>query len=239
MKKILLVILALTLLLTACAQQKEDAAPSAETPAAEAPAAPEAPAETPLVQETPAEAPASPKEETKTETPAEVPKPEAAKEKGQTYEVTIGDEVKYNGITFKVEDIKNNGNQLYLNFDPYILRINGLNKPEILSDIEFTITDNTKFMSDHSVALNVKPLVLGKDEYFLEFKEIVKIGNYTLELGEVKYDQGGYDSAYFITNEKQYWARLGTPVTAEKLEVTLLKAFYRQRQYAILKIVPA
>lgn len=246
MKKIILVLLALALLVTACAQQPaaETAAPAApaeipaETPAAETPAAP---AETPE-EEPVALTPAAPADETPA-APAETPKAEEPAAKApesdeQFFNVKEGDTVTYKASTFTVEDLTNSGNYMTLDFNPFRFHLYALNKPEILSGIEYTIVENN-FNTQNSVKLRVRPLVLGDNEYLLERTDAVDVSGKKISLAEVATDSKVGEFAYVAINGTSYWAKVGTPVTAEKLEVTLLKAFYKQRQYAILKIVPA
>lgn len=235
MKKILLVFLALALLLTACAQQK-----ATETAAPEAPA--EIPTETPVVETPAAETPAAPIE-TPTETPvaltpaapAEAPK---AQTDEQIFEVKEGDTIAYKEKSIIVEEIANSGNYMTLKFDDFRFHLYAVNKPEILNNIEYQIVENN-FNTKNSVKLRVKTVKLEKDEYMLETRGSVTVNNKRFMLGNVQQDNRGDESAYFLIGDNEYWAKVGDTVNANGLSVTLLKAFFKQRQYAILKIVPA
>ncbi len=238
MKKLFAILALLSLLLTACAVEKQ-AEETAAAPAEEAVEEPAAEEPAPLTPEEPAvEAPA---EEAAKET-AEVPAsaPEEPKDE-QTFEVGIGDKVTYKGTTFTVEDIENVGNEMYLRFDAdaYTLKLANLRKPEILNSIEYEILDNTDYQKKLKVMLRLKLFKLGENEYLVEVRKPITISGKLFTLGEVKYDSTGGESAYFNAGKYQYWVKLGETVRVNGLSVSLLKAFYRQRQYAVLKIVPS
>lgn len=235
MKKLLVLLLALAVILTACAQKAAETTAPAETPVVETPA--EVPAETPVV-ETPAvpaeEVPLTPAVETPV-APAETPKVES---EDMTSEVAIGDKITYKDTTFTIDNIANSGNELYLNFDPFILKLQGLNNPEILNNVEYKITSNENFRNAHTVTLNVKPLKLEKNQYLIMEDKTVTINNTVITIGEVKVDTNGLKSAYFNVNEDTYWVKLKGTVDIGKFSVTLDRAFYQQRKYAIWTIVP-
>ncbi|MDI6737893.1 MAG: hypothetical protein QME12_05265 [Nanoarchaeota archaeon] len=238
MKKIIVIMLAFALLLTACAQQKaaETAMPAVPESSAEAPAieTPEAPAaetnEEPVAlipaEEEPAAAP-------KEETPAHAPETDE-----MNYEVNIGDEIKYKDTAFSIDNIANSGNELYLNFNAYILKLKGLNKPEILNDVAYKIASNANYVKDHTVTLNVQPFKLGKNQYLIMKDKSVNVNGTTLLLGDVKMDTNGLESAYFYIKDYEYWIKLKQTVDATNLSVTLDSAFHQQKKYAILTIVP-
>lgn len=240
MKKLFAILVLLSLLLTACAVEKpaEDAAEEpaeAEEPAAEEPA--------PLVPEEPAAEVPAEAEEPAAETPAEEApeEPAAPVSDEQTFEVGIGDKVTYKGTTFTVEDIENVGNEMYLRFDAdaYTLKLANLRKPEILNSVEYELLDNTDYQKTHKVMLRLKPFKLGENEYLVEVRKPITVSGKLFTLGEVKYDSTGGESAYFNAGNYQYWVKLGETVRVNGLSVSLLRAFYKQRQYAVLKIVPA
>lgn len=231
MKRIIALLLVLSLLLTACAQQKAvETAPvevPAEEPVVETPAVetPAAPAEEPEAVEEAAETPA---------TPAETPKAETDE---QFFDVKKGDSITYKTTTFVVEDLTNQGNYMTLYFDPIRFHLYALNKPEILSGIEYTIVENN-FNRQNSVKLRVRSLVLGKDEYLLEKGNAATVGGKQFILGDVMLDTRATESVYFTMDLHQYWVSLGNTIDADGFSITLKSAFYKQRQYAILKIVP-
>lgn len=242
MKKIILVLLALALLVTACAQQPaaETTAPAApaeipaETPEAPAAETPAAPAETPK-EEPVALTPPAPAVETPA-APAETPKAETDE---QIFEVKEGDSFTYKTTFFLVEEIAKSGNYMTLKFEnDFRFHLYAVNKPEILNGIEYQIIENN-FNTKNSVKLRVKTVKLEKDEYMLETRGSVTVNNQTLMLGNVQQDNRGDESAYFLIGDNEYWAKVGDTVNAKGISVTLLKAFYKQRQYAILHIVPA
>ena len=236
MKKLLVILLALAVILTACAQKAAETTAPVETPVVETPAAPEAPAVTPA--ETPAEeTPAVPAEEVPLTpvVPAETPKVESDE---MTYEVAIGDKITYKDTTFTVDNIANSGNELYLNFNPFILKLQRLNNPEIVNNIEYKLTSNVKYRNANTVTLNVKPLKLEKNQYLIMEDKTVTINNTVITLGEVKIDINGLKSAYFTIKEDTYWVKLTDTVDTGKFLVTLDRAFYQQRKYAIWTIVP-
>lgn len=227
MKKLLVILLALAVILTACAQQKaEETTAPAETPVVEIPA--EVPAETPVIEETPAE-------ETPAEEVIESPKVESDE---MNYEVNVGDEIKYKDTMFKIDNIANSGNELYLNFNAYILKLKGLNKPEILNDVEYKITSNANYMKAHTVTLNIKPRKLEKNQYLIMKGNSVAVNGITLALGTVKRDTRGLESAYFSVDGHEYWVKLKDTADTTNLTITLNNVFYQQREYAILTIVP-
>ncbi|MBU2637455.1 MAG: hypothetical protein KJ955_00610 [Nanoarchaeota archaeon] len=237
MKKLFAILVLLSLLLTACAVEKlaEEASPS--DVAVEEPA--------PLVEEPAVEAPAEeaveePAEEAVEEAPAEPVVETPAPSDEQTFEVGKGDSVTYKDTTFTVEDIRNVGNEMYIRFDAdaYTLKLSGISKPEILNSVEYEIIDNTDYQTKSKVMLRLKPFVLGENEYLLEKSGTLTVGEKLFTLGEVKYDSSAGVSAYFNAGNYQYWVKLGSTVTVNGLSVTLLRAFYKQRQYAVLKIVP-
>lgn len=237
MKKILVILLALALLLTACAQQK-----AAETAVPEVPA--EIPAEEPTVPLV--ETPAAPAEDTPVvpaETPlAETPAAPAEAPKAQTdemdYEVAIGDKITYKDTVFTIDNMANSGNELYLNFNAFILKLKELNKPEILDNVEYKIASNENFVKAHTVTLNVKPLKLEKDQYLIMKEKSVSVNGTTVTLGEIRVEANGQVSTYVVVNERAYWVKLKETVDAGKLSVTLDRAFYQQWHYAILTLVP-
>jgi PBP1b-binding outer membrane lipoprotein LpoB len=231
MKKLLVILLALAVILTACAQKAADTAAPVETPAVETPVV-EAPAEIP------AEAPA---EEAVEETPEEEAPAEAVIEAPtdeMNYEVAIGDSITYKDTTFLIDNIANSGNELYLNFNAFILKLKGLNKPEILNDVEYKIASNANVQKTEKVTLNVKPLKLEKNQYLIMKDKSVTVNGTALTLGEVKMDTRSQESAYFYINGHEYWIKLGDTADADNLSVTLDEIFYQQRRYAILTIVP-
>lgn len=225
----------LAVILTACAQQK-----AAEIVAPEAPA--EIPAETPVVEtpvtETPAAPVETPKEEPKAETPAVPVEAPKAQTDEMTYEAALGDKITYKDTTFSIDNIANSGNELYLNFNSYILKLKSLNKPEILDNVAYKIESNANFVKAHTVTLNVQPFKLGKNQYLIMKDKSVTVNGTTLLLGDVKMDTNGLESAYFYINDYEYWIKLKNTVDAGKLSVTLDSVFYQQRKYAILTIVP-
>ena len=239
MKKLLVLLLALAVIVTACAQKPAEIV-VVETSAAPADI-PAAPAETP-----PVETPAVPAEETPVETPKkEVPKvetpvvpAETPKADEMTYEVAIGDEITYKDTAFTIDNIANSGNELYLNFNAFILKLKGLNKPEILNDVEYKIASNENVKKAGTVTLNVKPLTLEKNQYLIMKDKSVTVNNTILTLGEVKQDTSGMESAYFSVGGYEYWVKLKGTLDAGTLSVTLDRIFYQQRSYAILTIVP-
>ncbi|MFA5887369.1 MAG: hypothetical protein WC852_01510 [Candidatus Nanoarchaeia archaeon] len=241
MKKLLVILLALAVILTACAQKPAEITAPVETPVAETPVA-ETPAEevplTPAIEET--ETPAAPAEETPVvplveETTAETPKAETDE---KTYEVAIGDKITYKDTTFLIDNIANSGNELYLNFNGFILKLKSLNKPEILDNVEYKITSNANFVRTHSVTLNVSPFKLEKNQYLIMKESAVIVNNTRLVLGDVKIDTYQQESAYFSVGGYEYWVKLKDTQIAGNLSVTLDQVFHQQRRYALLTIVP-
>lgn len=232
MKRIIALLLVLSLLLTACAQQKAVETAPVEVPAVEPVV--ETPAVEPVVETPAVEAPAEQPVAETPAAPAETPKAETNE---QFFDVKKGDTITYKTTTFVIEDLTNSGNYMTLYFDPVRFHLYELNKPEILNGIEYTIVENN-FNRQNSVKLRVKPLVLGKDEYLLEKGDAVTVKGTTLILGNTQLDERKYESAYFSIGWDEYWVGLGSTVKAGNLTITLKSAYYRQKQYAILKIVP-
>ena len=124
------------------------------------------------------------------------------------------------------------------NFNSYPLKLKGINKPEILNDVEYKLASNANYRNAHTVTLNVKPLKLEKDQYLIMKDKTVTVNNTVITVGEVKVDTSGLESAYFNVNDHTYWVKLKATVDADKLSVTLDRVFYQQRNYAIWTIVP-
>ncbi|MDD4878263.1 MAG: hypothetical protein PHO02_04480 [Candidatus Nanoarchaeia archaeon] len=233
MKKTLIILLAIALLVTACAQQKAAETYSAGIPA-EAPVVetPEAPAE---------ELPAEEVKEESAEAQEEEPSAETAEEPEtdeRIFEVKKGDELNYKGTEFTVEELTNYGNYMTIDFNPYRFHLYEVNGPEILNGIEYTIVENN-FYKLGSVKLRVRPVPLGASEYLIEKGDSITIAGTKLTLGTVQRKDRGDISAYFSSGGNEYLVMLGKTVNAGDIAVTLKSAFFRQRQYAILKIVPA
>jgi len=237
MRKLILVLMVLAVLVTACAQQKaaEPAAPAGGlTPVEETPApeAPESPVEEP-VAETPAEETPAPEE-----APAETPAPAATNADEQFFDVKEGDTITYKSQKIIIEDLTNQGNYATMYIDPIRYHLYAVNKPEILNNIEYQIVENN-FNTANSIKLRIRPLKLEAGEYLVLKDEIVTVNNVQLTLGAVQVDSRNQESAYVYVGGIEYRVKLGETVNAGTLAVTLKSPFYKQKQYAILKIVPA
>ena len=239
MKKLLVILMALAVILTACAQKEAETAapaevPAVETPAVETPAVETPAAETPAVEAPAEEAAEAPAEEVPAEAPAETPKTSTD---GEIFSVKEGDTITYKGKQIVIEDLTNQGNYITMFIDPIRYHLYAVNKPEILDNIEYTIVENN-FNTDNSVKIRIKPLALGENEYLLVKDDSVKVGNATIALSTVGKDSSNQEYAYVHVNGKENWVKLGATIDTSAVSVTVKRVFYKQKQYAILDIVP-
>jgi len=231
MKKFVMLIAVLALMLTACAV--EPVAEPAETP--EVPD--EAPAE-PAVEEPAVEEPAVEEPDAEEELPEEVEEAEEEAEivNGQLFQVKEGDTVSYGGKTIEIVDLTNYGSLMEVNVDGVRFKLLGTRSPEIVNDLEIEIVENT-FNENNMVKISVDRFEAAKDEYMISKSQYVTVSDTLVQLDEVKEDKTVI-AAYVTIGERQNRIKLGETLAQSGLEVTLQRAFWKFREYAVLKVVP-
>lgn len=243
MKKIAVILLMACLFLAACVVQKpvETPAPAetpTETPVQQPEAQPEVPVEAPAAQPpSPVETPA----ETPVEAPVEAPVEKPAESTTQLITIAKGDKVDYKGKPILIDYIGDYGLTVDLFVDKTYLHLKNMRSPEILNGIEYEIVENMFFKKNNTVTLSIKPLVLGKDEYFVRMQESAVVNGTKVQLNGVKQDSSSKDISAYVQIasllSKEEWVKLGDTVTIGGFDITLVRAFWNTGQYAVLKIV--
>lgn len=233
MKKFVMLIAVLALMLTACAVEPV-AEPEEEVPA-EVPE--EAPAE-PAVEEPAVEEPEAEEEVPEEEVPEE---PEAEEEvpeivNGQLFQVKEGDSITYSGKTIEIVDLTNYGSLLEVNVDGVRFKLLGTQSPEIVNELEIEIIENT-FNENNMVKISVDRFEAAQDEYMISKSQYVTVSGTLVQLDEVKEDKTVI-AAYVTIGSRQNRMKVGDTLTQSGLEVTLQRAFWKFREYAVLKVVP-
>lgn len=232
MKRGLFVVLALALLITACAKEE---APAEELPAEEVPEE-----TTPACADKCGDGTCDEIVCMAVGCPCSETKESCAADCGdeRSFRVKEGDTISYRGKTILVSDVDNYGSLVYLEEGVEKLKLVNTKNPEIWNNYEYVISEST-FNKDRSVTITIKPLVLGKDEYLFYKLDKKAIAGKTVEIGRVYSDASGVPMATVSVNEGDVseGIRLNQPAEIEGLEFTLLRAFKTSNEYAIIKIV--
>jgi len=240
MKKLAIILLILSILLTACAIE----APVEETPGeleeetVPEETVPEEPIEEPVEEEVVEEEPEEPIEEPVEEEVVEEEVVEDEEGDANLFEIMQGDTVPYDGKSILVEDIGKYGSEVYLKEGAYRIKLSGTRSPEIVNNLEYEIVENT-FNKNSKVKISIKPPVFGEDEYLVQKGTYVTVNNTKIELEFVRSEKVGTASAYFSVQDivSDKWIKLGETKEVNGFEITLQRAFWKSRQYAVLKIV--
>lgn len=169
---------------------------------------------------------------------AEEPMPPPAAKNPNEFYIKKGDSITYKGNAINIEDITNGGSLVSLILpDSTRLNIAGTKTPEISNGMEFEITA-VNFTKDRSVTLNIKDFVPGQNEYFLSKGEKADVAGSHVELGSITTDSGYNTWVNIAIDETDYTVKLGETKTTGNFEITALRAFYRNKESALLKIIP-
>ncbi|MBU2590102.1 MAG: hypothetical protein KKA65_05415 [Nanoarchaeota archaeon] len=233
MKKLLIILLILSIFLTACTVQESSEVVSEEI-------VEELTDNLEIIEEEQEalEVAEEVEEVTEEELPEEVV--EAPKEDIKYLKVAEGDTVTAYDKTIFIETIDNYGSLVAFRANGLRTKLMSTRMPEVLDGYVYEIVEST-FNKDSMVTLSMKPLVLGANEYYLKKPEKVTVNNVVVELGDVKSPTHGLASTYIAIPGviDNLWIREGESKTEGGLKITLVKAFYLFNDAAILKIVPA
>lgn len=163
--------------------------------------------------------------------------PEEIAKDVNSFVIRAGDSISYKGVPITVDTIDAGGSGVALLFpDATRLKITGTKSPEISNGMEFEITA-INFTKDRSVILHIQDFIPGENEYLLVKGEKASVAGKQVEVGSVTTDSGDNTWVNVAIDEAEYPVKLGETKAIEGLGITALRAFYRNGESALLKIV--
>ncbi|HII14903.1 MAG TPA: hypothetical protein HA362_01170 [Nanoarchaeota archaeon] len=157
-----------------------------------------------------------------------------------TFIIRKGDGISYKGNSMAVEDITSGGSTVNLLFpDGSRLNLFGTKSPEIYNGMEFELTA-INFNTDRSVTLHIQEFVPKENEYFIVKGRPVSVAGNTVQVNYVSTDSFGSIRVRVLVPEvssDEVTIKLGETASVGNLEITPLRAFFKNKESALLKIL--